>query len=79
MEAFKGRLAPDGNRSGRAKAQAGFTATRIFGAVGKPELSEPTLVSRTGEDHQPKVTPGIDSEKRVCCPTHSVRMGMYGL
>ena len=79
MEAFKGRLAPDGNRSGRAKAKAGFTATRIFGAVSKEELSEPTLVSRTGEDHQPKVTPGIDSEKRVCCPTHSVRMGMYGL
>ena len=50
MEAFKGRLAPDGNRSGRAKAKAGFTATRIFGAVGKPGLSEPTLVRRTGED-----------------------------
>jgi len=68
MEAFKGRLAPDGNRSGRAKPKAGFTARRICRAVSKEELSEPTLVGRTGEDHQPKVTPGIDSEIRVCCP-----------
>jgi len=37
-------------------------------AVGKPELSEPTVVSRIAEDHQLKVTPGIDSEIRVCCP-----------
>jgi hypothetical protein len=59
MEALKGRLAPDGNRSGRAKPKAGFTVSRILRTVGKPELSEPTLVSRTGEDHQPKVTPGI--------------------
>ena len=58
MEAFQGRLAPDGNRSDRIKPQAGFTATRIFGAVGKPELSEPTSVSRIEEDHQLKVTPG---------------------
>ena len=59
MEAFKGWLTPDGNRSGRVKAQASFTARPIRRAVGKPELSEPTLVSRTGEDHQSKVTPGI--------------------
>ena len=59
MEAFKGQLAPDGNRSGRAKAQAGFTARRICRAVGKPELSEPTSFHRKLEDHQPKVTPGI--------------------
>ena len=32
-----------------------------------------------GEDHQIKVTPGIDSERRVCCPAQSVRMGKYGL
>ncbi len=42
MEKFKGQLAPDGNRSGRVKAQAGFTASSILRAVGKPELSEPT-------------------------------------
>ncbi|OGZ18851.1 MAG: hypothetical protein A2175_02340 [Candidatus Nealsonbacteria bacterium RBG_13_42_11] len=59
MEAFKGRLAPDGNRSGRVKAQAGFTARQICRAVAKAELSEPTMVRRTVEDHQPKVTPGI--------------------
>ena len=59
MEAFKGRLAPDGNWSDRAKPKAGFTARGISRAVGKPELSEPTVVSRTAEDHQPKVTPGI--------------------
>ncbi len=59
MEAFKGRLAPDGNRSDRAKPKAGFTARTIFRAVGKPELSEPTNFHRKLEDHQPKVTPGI--------------------
>ena len=59
MEAFKGRLAPDGNRSGRVKAQAGFTARRISRAVGKPGPSEPILDYRIGKDHQPKVTPGI--------------------
>ena len=68
MEAFKGRLSKDGNLACRAKPKAGFTARRICRAVSKEELSEPTLVSRTGEDHQPKVTPGIDSEIRVCCP-----------
>jgi len=70
MEAFKGRLLPDGNRKRRVKPQAGFTVRQISRTVGKPELSEPTVVSRTAEDHQPKVTPGIDSEKRVCCPTY---------
>ena len=65
MEAFKGRLSRDGNPTHRAKPKAGFTATRIFGAVGKPELSEPTVVSRTAEDHQLKATPGINSEIRV--------------
>ena len=59
MEKFKGQLAPDGNRSGRAKPKAGFTARRLCRAVGKPELSEPTLDFRIGEDHQIKVTPGI--------------------
>jgi hypothetical protein len=59
MEKFKGRLAPDGNRSGRVKAQAGFTARRICRAVAKAELSEPPMVNRTVEDHQPKVTLGI--------------------
>lgn len=59
MEAFKGRLAPDGNRSGRAKPKAGLTARGITRADGKPELSEPTDFNRKSEDHQPKVTPGI--------------------
>jgi len=65
MEAFKGRLAPDGNRSGRAKPKAGLTARQICRAERKLELSEPTDFSRKSEDHQPKVTPGIDSEIRV--------------
>ena len=56
---FKGRLTPDGNRSGRIKPKAGFTARRLGRAVAKAELSEPTLVDRTGEDYQIKVTPGI--------------------
>ena len=59
MEAFKGQLAPDGNRSGRAKPKAGFTAKRICCAVRKLELSEPTDFNRKSEDHQLKVTPGI--------------------
>jgi hypothetical protein len=59
MEKFKGRLAPDGNRSDRTKPKAGFTARRICRAVGKPELSEPILDYRIGKDHQTKVTPGI--------------------
>jgi len=58
-EAFKGQLAPDGNRSGRVKAQAGLTARRICRAVAKAELSEPTDFSRKSEDHQLKVTSGI--------------------
>jgi hypothetical protein len=59
MEAFKGRLTPDGNRSDRVKAQAGLTARQIGRADTKVELSEPTDFSRKSEDHQPKVTPGI--------------------
>ncbi len=59
MEAFKGRLGPDGNRTGRVKAQAGLTARGITRAGTKVELSEPTMVNRTVEDHQPKATPGI--------------------
>ncbi len=59
MEAFKGQLGTDGNRAYRAKLQAGFTARRICRAVRKLELSEPTVVSRTAEDYQLKVTPGI--------------------
>jgi len=59
MEAFKGRLLPDGNRSGRVKAQAGLTARRICRAGRKLELSEPMDFSRTSKDHQPKVTSGI--------------------
>ena len=59
MEAFKGWLASDGNRSDRAKPQAGFTARLLCRAVAKAELSEPTDFIRKSEDHQPKVTPGI--------------------
>jgi hypothetical protein len=59
MEAFKGRLTPDGNRSHRTKPKAGFTARWIYRAVGKPELSEPTDCNRKSEDHQLKATPGI--------------------
>ena len=74
MEKFKGRLTPDGNRSGRVKAKAGFTARRICRAVGKPGLSEPTDCNRKSEDYQPKVTPGIVPRLNLvtgCCPTHS--------
>ncbi len=59
MEAFKGRLSTDGNRTCRAKPKAGLTARQIGRADGKPELSEPTDFHRKSEDHQPKVTPGI--------------------
>ena len=66
MEAFKGRLSTDGNRADRAKLKAGFTARRMCRAVGKPELSEPTVVCRTAEDYQIKVTPGIGSDSAIC-------------
>jgi hypothetical protein len=59
MEAFKGWLAPDGNRSDRAKPQASFTARLMCRAVAKAELSEPMNFHRKFKDHQPKVTPGI--------------------
>ena len=59
MEAFKGQLGTDGNRTRPAKGKAGFTARRICRAVGKPELSEPTNFYRKFEDHQPKATSGI--------------------
>ncbi len=59
MEEFKGWLFPDGNRKGRVKPQASFTARRLCHAVAKAELSEPTLISRNGEDYQIKATPGI--------------------
>ena len=59
MEAFQGRLAPDGNRSDRVKPKAGLTERVITRSGTKVELSEPTMVYRTVEDHQPKVTPGI--------------------
>jgi len=84
-EAFKGRLSPDGNRVRRVKAQAGFTARPTRRAVAKAELSEPTVGCRTAEDYRIKVTLGIDSDpdfilgKKSCCPTHSVRVGKYGL
>jgi len=79
MEAFKGQLAPDGNRSDSVKAQAGFTARRVCRAVGKPELSEPTLVRRIGEDHQPKATPGMNSEIRVMLSNLAAMRDRYGL
>ena len=59
MEAFKGWLASDGNRSDRAKPETSFTARRLCRAVAKAELSEPTCFYRKQEDHQPKATPGI--------------------
>ncbi len=59
MEAFKGWLAPDGNRSDRVKPHASFTARGISQAVGKPELSEPTDFNRKSGDHQTKLTLGI--------------------
>ena len=59
MEAFKGWLASDGNRSDRAKPQTSFTARQIRRAVAKAELSEPTRFYRKREDHQPKATLGI--------------------
>ena len=59
MEAFKGWLASDGNRSDRAKPKTSFTARRLCRAVAKAGLSEPTYFHRKYEDHQPKATPGI--------------------
>lgn len=59
MEAFKGWLASDGNRSDSVKAKASFTARRLCRAVAKAELSEPTNFHRKLEDHQLKATPGI--------------------
>ena len=58
-EASKGRLAPDGNRSGPTKGKAGLTARGITRADGKPGLSEPKVVCRNALDQQIKVTLGI--------------------
>ena len=59
MEASKGWLAPDGNRSCRVNPKASLTARRIFRAVAKAEVSEPMVIFRIARDHQPKATPGI--------------------
>ena len=59
MEAFKGWLGSDGNRTDRAKPYTSFTARRLCRASAKAELSEPTNFHRKLEDHQPKATPGI--------------------
>ena len=59
MEAFKGRLGPDGNRADRAKPQASFTARVTPRAVAKAELSEPTIAHRSVDDQRIKATPGI--------------------
>ena len=59
MEAFKGWLSSDGNRTDSANAKASFTARRLCRAVAKAEVSEPTCFYRKQEDHQLKVTPGI--------------------
>jgi len=61
----------NGNHTDRAKPKAGFTARGTSRAVAKAELSEPTLIYRIEEDNRLKVTPGIDPEIRVCCPTPS--------
>ena len=49
MERPKGRLGPDGNRSGPVKGKAGLTARRICRAGAKAELSEPmaTIIIHT--------------------------------
>ena len=58
-EAFKGRLAADGNRSDRAKPEAGLTARLASRADAKAELSDPTTLRGKGEAHRTKVTLGI--------------------
>ena len=56
---YKGWLRPDGNRSGRAKAQASLTARLISRADAKAELSEPMRLYRWRKDQQIKATLGI--------------------
>jgi hypothetical protein len=58
-EAFKGRLAADGNRSDSANAKAGLTARLASRADAKAEVSDPTTLSGKGEAHRTKVTLGI--------------------
>jgi len=41
---YQGWLGPDGNRPGRVKAYASFTARLTGRAVAKAELSEPTAM-----------------------------------
>lgn len=59
MEAFKGWLGSDGNRTDRVNPKASFTARRLCRAVAKAEVSEPMRFYRTRKDHQLKATPGI--------------------
>ena len=56
---YKGWLSADGNRAGRVKAQASFTARRTGRAVAKAELSEPMVLYRKARDYRIKATPGI--------------------
>jgi len=84
MEAFKGWLGPDGNRTDSTNAKASFTARRICRAVAKAEVSEPTRFYRKREDHQLKATPGINSDspcggKKSSLSNLAVMREMYGL
>lgn len=48
---YQGQLSADGNRAGRIKAQAGFTARPTSRAVAKAELSDPTILYRKVGDN----------------------------
>ena len=56
---YKGWLSADGNRAGRANAEASFTARPTSRAVAKAEVSDPTVRNRTAEAHRIKATLGI--------------------
>ena len=61
MEAFKGWLASDGNRSDRVKPKAGLTARQTSRAGAKAGLSELFVVSSNANNHRIKATPGMDT------------------
>ena len=48
--AYKGWLSPDGNRTGRAKAEASLTVRHTSRAGAKAELSDPTALNSKARD-----------------------------
>ena len=63
-EAFKGSLAPNGNRCGSAIVYGSLTARPTSQAAAKAGYSDPTVAHGCAEAQRIKVTPGITGLSR---------------